>query len=292
MRNSFFSSVPSQLYYFGNGNNEVQMPYLANSMQVDSLVTNVHRNDFLMDSKLSKDDNQLRDGGFAISYQSLVNCQQGIQSVTTSCDNVSPQSFLLSRMRSLPQFDVDFESQQNERTNAIEANDLLPQEGVSANLALNKTALKVSKKINNKKKTKLNSFCEEQWRHQVNDTTTRIQEHRVPVRRSQKLSDKITALQKLVSPYGKTDTASVLQEASLYIKLLQEQIQVHETMLSGSYNSLQVQVLHSLEMGEEQLDLRSRGLCLVPISFSQKVTQEDLLESYATSRNTMVDTEF
>ncbi|KAH9767777.1 hypothetical protein KPL71_011395 [Citrus sinensis] len=290
MRNSFFSSVPSQLYYFGNGNNEVQMPYLANSMQVDSLVTNVHRNDFLMDSKLSKDDNQLRDGGFAISYQSLVNCQQGIQSITTSCDNVSPQSFLLSRMRSLPQFDVDFESQQNERTNAIEANDLLPQEGVSANLALNKTALKVSKKINNKKKTKLNSFCEEQWRHQVNHTTTRIQEHRVPVRRSQKLSDKITALQKLVSPYGKTDTASVLQEASLYIKLLQEQIQ----MLSGSYNSLQVQVqvLHSQEMGEEQLDLRSRGLCLVPISFSQKVTQEDLLESHATSRNTMVDTEF
>ncbi|KAK9186885.1 hypothetical protein WN944_018274 [Citrus x changshan-huyou] len=287
MRNSFFSSAPSQLYYFGNGNNEVQMPYLANSMQVDSLVTNVHRNDFLMDSKLSKDDNQLRDGGFAISYQSLVNCQQGIQSITTSCDNVSPQSFLLSRMRSLPQFDVDFESQQNERTNAIEANDLLPQEGVSANLALNKTALKVSKKINNKKKTKLNSFCEEQWRHQVNHTTTRIQEHRVPVRRSQKLSDKITALQKLVSPYGKTDTASVLQEASLYIKLLQEQIQ----MLSGSYNSLQVQVqvLHSQEVGEEQLDLRSRGLCLVPISFSQKVTQEDLLESHATSRNTMAN---
>lgn len=31
-----------------------------------------------MDSKLSKDDNQLRDGGFAISYQSLVNCQQGL----------------------------------------------------------------------------------------------------------------------------------------------------------------------------------------------------------------------
>ncbi|KAK8638795.1 hypothetical protein V6N13_137204 [Hibiscus sabdariffa] len=56
----------------------------------------------------------------------------------------------------------------------------------------------------------------------------------MPARRSQKLSDKITTLQKLVSPYGKTDTASVLQEASLYIKLLQEQIQ----MLSSSYRSL------------------------------------------------------
>ena len=83
----------------------------------------------------------------------------------------------------------------------------------------------------------------------------------MPVKRSQKLSDRITALQKLVSPYGKvsngysfchpspkgislfsvfaetesgvlgllqTDTASVLQEASLYIKLLQGQIRVRE----------------------------------------------------------------
>ncbi|KAL8247670.1 hypothetical protein R6Q59_008886 [Mikania micrantha] len=49
----------------------------------------------------------------------------------------------------------------------------------------------------------------------------------VPVRRSQKLADKITALQKLVSPYGKTDTASVLQEAHISISLLHDQIKVN-----------------------------------------------------------------
>ncbi|KAL7146973.1 hypothetical protein ABFS83_06G077600 [Erythranthe nasuta] len=45
-------------------------------------------------------------------------------------------------------------------------------------------------------------------------------------RSSQKLTHKITALQKLVSPYGKTGTASVLLEASISIKALQHQIQV------------------------------------------------------------------
>ncbi|KAL9163981.1 hypothetical protein ABFS82_06G077000 [Erythranthe guttata] len=64
-----------------------------------------------------------------------------------------------------------------------------------------------------------------------------------PVRRSsQKLTHKITALQKLVSPYGKTDTASVLLEASISIKALQHQIQ----------------------RGEKRSNLQSRGLCLVP----------------------------
>ncbi|KAM0953583.1 putative transcription factor bHLH family [Dioscorea sansibarensis] len=46
-----------------------------------------------------------------------------------------------------------------------------------------------------------------------------------PVRKSQKLGDKITALQQLVSPFGKTDTASVLHEATICIRALHEQIQ-------------------------------------------------------------------
>nr|GMD69993.1 transcription factor bHLH111 [Ipomoea batatas] len=40
-----------------------------------------------------------------------------------------------------------------------------------------------------------------------------------------KLADKITALQQIVSPFGKTDTASVLWEAIGHIRFLQEQIQ-------------------------------------------------------------------
>ncbi|ESQ55242.1 hypothetical protein EUTSA_v10025811mg [Eutrema salsugineum] len=44
--------------------------------------------------------------------------------------------------------------------------------------------------------------------------------------RKEKLGDRITALQQLVSPFGKTDTASVLHDAIGYIKFLQEQISV------------------------------------------------------------------
>ncbi|XP_062180729.1 transcription factor bHLH123-like isoform X2 [Phragmites australis] len=42
--------------------------------------------------------------------------------------------------------------------------------------------------------------------------------------RKEKLGDRITALQQLVSPFGKTDTASVLHEAIEYIKLLHDQV--------------------------------------------------------------------
>ncbi|KAE8648535.1 hypothetical protein Csa_008520, partial [Cucumis sativus] len=79
----------------------------------------------------------------------------------------------------------------------------------------------------------------------------------LPIRRSQKLSDKITALQKLVSPYGKTDTASVLQEAYLYIKFIQHHIQTILQMQSSSYKS------QNPEGNDEEKKgiLRSEGLC-------------------------------
>lgn len=148
-----------------------------------------------------------------------------------------------------------------------ELTNLLPQRGPS-DLVENKTALSTWK--TNKRK-KANSPGE-LWNHQAMESID-IQGQKVPVRRSQKLSDKITALQKLVSPYGKTDTASVLQEASLYIKLLQEQIQNLIQMLTSSYSRARP-IQQSQEIGGRLVDLRSRGLCFVPISFMQKMTQQ------------------
>ncbi|KAJ9540005.1 hypothetical protein OSB04_026511 [Centaurea solstitialis] len=121
---------------------------------------------------------------------------------------------------------------------------------------------------------------------------------RVPMRRSQKLADKITALQKLVSPYGKTDTASVLQEAHISIKLLHDQIKVHfifskreflrekplEAIIPievffGEQNLVQKTQTSMINVGplqfqEAETDLHKRGLCLVPISIPEINNQE------------------
>ncbi|KAA8527248.1 hypothetical protein F0562_034655 [Nyssa sinensis] len=75
--------------------------------------------------------------------------------------------------------------------------------------------------------------------------------------RKEKLGERIAALQQLVSPYGKTDTASVLLEAMEYIQFLQEQV------LSAPY----LQSTPTTKMQElEAYSLRSKGLCLLPIS--------------------------
>ncbi|KAK1571931.1 hypothetical protein Q3G72_025072 [Acer saccharum] len=172
-------------------------------------------------------------GGYSVSCQSLFNNYQqgGFQSLSTSCDDIiSQQCFLLSQKRQLPPFELDFQSFQN----AIEVDDFLPQESIT-DIVHNQSTSNACKKKNQNKKMKTSSHeHHNKWlhdhhhhHHQIKDPSTEIiqDQQRVPVRRSQKLSDKITALQKLVSPYGKTDTASVLQEANLYIKLLQQQIQ-------------------------------------------------------------------
>ncbi|KAG8053696.1 hypothetical protein GUJ93_ZPchr0001g32033 [Zizania palustris] len=107
--------------------------------------------------------------------------------------------------------------------------------------------------------------------------------------RKEKLGDRIAALQQLVSPFGKTDTASVLMEAIGYIKFLQDQVET----LSGPYlqrsskkacssSRRAAQELQKVAGEEEgaaaagaKLDLRSRGLCLVPLSCTSYVTNEN-----------------
>ncbi|KAM0950219.1 putative transcription factor bHLH family [Dioscorea sansibarensis] len=94
-----------------------------------------------------------------------------------------------------------------------------------------------------------------------------------------KLADRITALQQIVSPFGKTDTASVLMEAINYIKFLQEQIQ----LLSDPYMKSNANKDHNAwggieqrkDKGDQKFDLRSRGLCVVPVSCTPEIYKEN-----------------
>ncbi|KAK4803813.1 hypothetical protein SAY86_003630 [Trapa natans] len=97
--------------------------------------------------------------------------------------------------------------------------------------------------------------------------------------RKEKLGEKIVALQQLVSPYGKTDTASVLSEASEYIQFLHEQVKV----LSAPY--LQSGPAAELQ-GLEPYSLRSRGLCIVPISCTAGVAGTNGADIWAPIKST------
>nr|XP_043610915.1 transcription factor bHLH153 [Erigeron canadensis] len=92
--------------------------------------------------------------------------------------------------------------------------------------------------------------------------------------RKEKLGERIAALQQLVSPYGKTDTASVLLEAMDYIHFLHDQVKV----LSAPY-------LHSNPMdqsqGIESYNLKSKGLRLVPVSYTMGVASSNGADIWA-----------
>ncbi|XP_049377594.1 transcription factor bHLH153 [Solanum stenotomum] len=92
--------------------------------------------------------------------------------------------------------------------------------------------------------------------------------------KKEKFGERIVALQQLVSPYGKTDTASVLLEAMGYIKFLHEQVKV----LSAPY-------LGGMPMSETQesqpYNLRSQGLCLVPVSYTIGVANSNGADIWA-----------
>ncbi|KAL3535728.1 hypothetical protein ACH5RR_004189 [Cinchona calisaya] len=130
--------------------------------------------------------------------------------------------------------------------------------------------------------------------------------------RKEKLGDRITALHQLVSPFGKTDTASVLLEAIGYIRFLQSQIEALSLPYLGS-KSGNLRQQHPLVQGErnclfpedpgqllndncmkgkptseqdcqeeaKKKDLRSRGLCLVPISCTLQVGSENGADYWA-----------
>ncbi|XP_058182653.1 transcription factor bHLH153 isoform X2 [Rhododendron vialii] len=93
--------------------------------------------------------------------------------------------------------------------------------------------------------------------------------------RKDKLGEKIAALQQLVSPYGKTDTASVLLETMEYITFLHEQVLCSPYLQSTPAANLQ-------EL--ERYSLRSKGLCLVPNSSTSGVASSNGADIWAPNK--------
>ncbi|XP_010475285.1 PREDICTED: transcription factor bHLH113-like [Camelina sativa] len=92
--------------------------------------------------------------------------------------------------------------------------------------------------------------------------------------RKDKVGERISALQQIVSPYGKTDTASVLLDAMHYIEFLHEQVKV----LSAPY----LQTIPDATQEElEQYSLRNRGLCLIPMENTVGVAQSNGADIWA-----------
>ncbi|KAJ3678660.1 hypothetical protein LUZ60_002463 [Juncus effusus] len=104
---------------------------------------------------------------------------------------------------------------------------------------------------------------------QDSSTTSSPKQVQVP---KVKMAEKITALQQIVSPFGKTDTASVLMEAINYIKFLHEQVQLlSDPYLKSGATTKDYNTWGGKENNSENTnpDLRNKGLCLVPISLTQ-----------------------
>ncbi|KAF7829637.1 transcription factor bHLH110 isoform X1 [Senna tora] len=92
--------------------------------------------------------------------------------------------------------------------------------------------------------------------------------------RKEKLGDRIAALQQLVAPFGKTDTASVLMEAIGYIKFLQNQVETLSVPYMKSSRNRVMQAGSGKDRPGERAkrDLRSGGLCVVPLSCMSYIT--------------------
>ncbi|XP_020693901.1 transcription factor bHLH103 isoform X2 [Dendrobium catenatum] len=92
--------------------------------------------------------------------------------------------------------------------------------------------------------------------------------------RKEKIGDRITALQQLVSPFGKTATASVLHDTIEYIKFLHEQVLCTPYLRNLRPTQQEKKSEKSMDEEESTQDLRSRGLCLVPLTSTYSMASD------------------
>ncbi|CAI9773100.1 unnamed protein product [Fraxinus pennsylvanica] len=240
MKNAFFPQVSAHLY--SSGYNEAISNIIP--AQIDNNLNSCDSS-FWMD--LDAQNQHSRFGEIVSMYsQSPVDYISGLPS-TMPMERVDCPPFVeKSHSISMPIFDNN-----NICQPLVSLGKTLPVEQSENELLPIQNARKRSVEATDKKFKKAMFFREDM-------EGDKIIRRKVPTRRSQKLTDKITALQKLVSPYGKTDTASVLLEAYISVNVLQDQIQ----------NLLQIQG------AEKGVDLQRRGLCLVPVSFTRKLMED------------------
>ncbi|XP_068669383.1 transcription factor bHLH110-like [Aristolochia californica] len=252
MKNSFFTPFSSS--FCNSGNDEAQMA--ISNVPPNLQERSTYGSGFFLDSQVSS---HLQLGSFCSlptvnTTEGLVFLPEGDGLKTSSMYENTVHSRLIPRV-----------SASDDRLKAMESTGKRTITSDSTNEEM--TTMTACKK------RKAASIEEHIQRPTEESSSTPIQPMKAPLRRNHKLGDRVTALQQLVSPFEKTDTASVLQEATIYIKLLQEQIQV----LSNPYfrfrpsRSSQGIVVVG---GEDRFVLRSRGLCLVPVSSILNLAKE------------------
>ncbi|CAI9092454.1 OLC1v1027694C6 [Oldenlandia corymbosa var. corymbosa] len=234
MQNSIFPQPSPQLYGFGFGEAVSENVPL----QTEDGILNGYGSSFCMDTSPDHFQNTLIGGLYSDSpifnYQSGPGPSSAMTIKRLDCASFEPNHFTNEEAISTTAYD-------SKRSNVKKGTNIIPgpkkrliehverrPEIVVGNRAFqgqNDHQWRIKKRMPMPVKEKTQMLGDPVIQKENNKDVQRLDKVPVPQRRSQKLADKITALQKLVSPYGKTDTASVLHEASMFIKVLQDQIQ-------------------------------------------------------------------
>ncbi|PON99579.1 Myc-type, basic helix-loop-helix (bHLH) domain containing protein [Trema orientale] len=221
-------------------------------------------------SLLSSPSLMLASGGFNLQALDLLMSP-------TSSTTYRSQSFSPSSHSSYNNHNLSLYSQSSSTSLGHGHHDMQDYSRSSPSNSSNMTSAFLNEVTRSTKRPSSSSFSEpkEYSRAESKKSKSMLRTSNPPLKvRKEKLGDRIAALHRLVAPFGKTDTASVLTEAIGYIQFLHDQVQTLSMPYMKSLqtkSSRKMQQVHGLSKEEEtdqlnKMDLRSRGLCLVPQS--------------------------